>query len=105
MIFKKRNDKNNRKRFKQVEMTNLIYKFVKISLLCNLKYKKKNVNKIRKKIVLSFKNISRASRVKVIRRCIITNRSKSVCNTYGIERNTFRNLLRYGIMPGHRKAV
>ena len=105
MLFLKKKDKNIRKLFKKFEITNLIYKFVKISLLCNLKYKKKYLNQIKKKIILSFQDVSKASKVKVVRRCIITNRSKSTCNKYGIERNTLRNLLRFGIIPGYRKAI
>lgn len=105
MIFARKKDLKNRKFFKKYEFTNLVYKYLKISLLCNFKYKTKNLKNIKKLIILLLKHKPLYSKVKIINRCVLTNRSKSASKDYHIERNTFRDLLQFGLVPGYRKAV
>jgi ribosomal protein S14 len=44
-------------------------------------------------------------RTKIVRRCVISNRSRSNFKKYGLSRFYMRNLIQFGVLPGFKKAV
>ena len=47
MLFSKLKDNRQRNKYSKLEIKIKIYKYIKINLLCNLKYKKKKLNIIK----------------------------------------------------------
>ena len=45
------------------------------------------------------------SKTKLLRRCLISNRSRSILRPLGLSRITLRNFIHGGILPGYKKAV
>lgn len=64
---------------------------------------KKRYSSLTKFFVL--KSTKRVSKTKIVRRCILTNRSRVSIRKYGISRPAFRELLQNGLIPGYAKAV
>jgi ribosomal protein S14 len=112
MLFSKIKDQFLRAAYNKIEHKKKIYKYIQINLIHKFFYKKKKSKKI-KKLKLYFykaiysrkKKFFRFSNVKIIRRCLINNRSKSVYKNFGLSRNIFRELIQFGVIPGFRKAV
>jgi len=100
-------DKKNRISYFQIEKKNQIYKFI----LKNLLNKKKNEEKdfyFNKLLSLSFfKKFyqTKNSSVRVVKRCILTNRGRGVSKKFGASRFVLRNLMQFGLVPGYSKAV
>jgi ribosomal protein S14 len=100
MKFLKLKDLKNRQNFFKKEKKNILIKF----LLTNLK------NKYCLPVAGVFNNYSFFSkflggRTKIVRRCIITNRSRGVSRKHGASRFILRNLMQFGIIPGFKKSV
>lgn len=103
MKFKIRKDKHIRKKFYQVEQNKLINKFVFVNLLNNPKVKIRIKRKLAKFLL---KNMdSRISKTKIVRRCVITGRSRVSSRLLGISRIYLRDMLRNEIIPGFSKAI
>ena len=47
----------------------------------------------------------RNSKTKLLRRCVLSNRSRGVYRPYGFSRIVLRNFIHFGILPGYKKAV
>lgn len=45
------------------------------------------------------------SKTKLLRRCVLSNRSRGVHRPYGFSRIVLRNFIHFGILPGYKKAV
>lgn len=105
MKYLKFKDNKNRYYFKKMELKNklkfFIYKnilsYLSSSSLVSSSYKKLIFYRILKK---KKKTIS----TKIVRRCILTNRSKSF-RPFKVSRIVARELMGFGIIPGYTKAV
>lgn len=106
MLIKYSKDKALRKLVNQTELKAKILKFVRIRVLnypCLKSIKKKF---LLLKVQTLLKSLNRTkSKVKLQRRCILTNRGRGVLQAYSISRLKFLELCRFGIIPGYRKAV
>ena len=90
-------DKNLRLVFQQFELKLKLKKFISINLLTSVGATNKNFFFIflkKKKSILS----------KIVRRCILTNRSKAI-RPFKISRIQSKELISFGIIPGYKKAV
>jgi ribosomal protein S14 len=62
--------------------------------------------KLRKQIITFFlKETTCLSKTKLQRRCIVTNRSKVSNRKLGISRIKLREMLKFNIFPGYKKAI
>jgi len=103
MITLKKKDLLYRKKFRKLEQKILLNKFVFVNLLNDKKFSVFSnflfLNFIHKK----FKFIK--SKNKIVRRCIFTNRGRSVTRFCGISRVLLRSFIQSGLIPGYMKAV
>lgn len=115
MKFAKLKDFLKRSKFKKQEIARLKLKFLFINKLnfhftsLSLSSKKKaNVRLLYlKNLKTLFEKISKSkfSKTKIVRRCILTNRSRGSLQNFGVSRSLLRELLQFGIVPGYKKAV
>lgn len=98
MLFKKIKDLKIRKEFKRNEVQNITLKFVSTNFLAQ------NKDKIR---CHSFSDLKQKnfSKTKIVRRCILTNRSRGSLRPFNISRTKLRELLQFGIFPGYKKSI
>lgn len=90
-------DKKLRLTFKKVEIKQKLKKFIFIHLL--------NTSCITNKIFFYLLLKKKSSTLnKVVRRCILTNRSKSI-RAFKVSRIQSKELISFGIIPGYKKAV
>jgi len=82
--------------FKKVELQTKIKKFILINLAQSLK---------QRSIALRHLKFSTISKTKLKRYCVISGRSKGVSREYSISRIQFKEMIKFGIIPGYRKAV
>ncbi len=112
MLYKKTKDLNKRKLLLKSEQLKKIFKILSIKFASL--YKKQS----QKSIVLKQKKIriritllklqhliTNISKVQIKNRCIISNRNKSVYRKYSISRLKMLEYLKFGIIPGYKKAV
>jgi len=99
MLFSKIKDTKNKFKFLRNEYKNKINKFIFINLTSS---SKKRAFKLQTSYL--FHKFNKA-RVKLIKRCILTNTSKSINNKYGYSRSVYRKLIQFGTIPGFKKAV
>lgn len=106
MLFKQVKDLKFRKFYNKIEKLKQIRKFVFTNLLSNLINKKKTVEDRKRTVFLVYKlNLKLLSKVKIVRRCILTNRGRQIVRPYNISHSIFRNLNQLGLIPGCKKAV
>lgn len=101
MILSKVKDIKHRKQFFKRELLKRKIKFLFINLL----NKNQNVHNKSKQLYFFFKLKQKYSKTKIVRRCIINNRSRGSLRFLGISRIYLRELLQFGIIPGYKKAV
>jgi ribosomal protein S14 len=99
MLFSKVKDTKNKLKFLRNEYKNKINKFIFINLTSSTK---KRAFKLQTSYFFYKFNKARA---KLIKRCLLTNTSKSINNYYGYSRSIYRKLIQFGIIPGFKKAV
>ncbi len=102
MLFAKIKDYKLRLNFSKVEKLKKVNKFIKITLLSKTFKNTKRVYLL--KAIYKVKESS-FYKNRIHRRCILTNRSRGVYRFSGISRNSLRELLQFGIIPGYKKAV
>ena len=106
MLSSKIKDIKLRNSFKKVEKIKKIKKFL-FTALINKEFKADS--KIRSSIIISFlknkKKFSYKSKIRMINRCVLTNRGKGVLRPYRISRIVIRDLMQFGIIPGYSKGV
>jgi ribosomal protein S14 len=109
MLFSKIKDTKTRKKLFKLEYKLKSEKFVFINLVSKLnllkKSKKRKLFPFYKAVYLSFFKKHSGNKVKIVRRCLITNRSKGVYRPFNFSRLIFRDLLQFGLVPGYKKAV
>lgn len=98
MLFRKVKDLKLRKKFQQNEIVNTSVKF----LFTNYFNKNKDINKCQDFLNLKQKNYSKT---KIVRRCILTNRSRGSIRPFNVSRVKLRELFQFGIIPGYKKSV
>lgn len=114
MLYKKTKDLNNRKLLLKSEQLKKVFKIlsIKFSLLYKKQSKSEKTSilkqeKIRIRLTLLKLQhlITNISKIQIKNRCIISNRNKSVYRTYSISRLKMLEYLKFGIIPGYKKAV
>lgn len=100
MLSSRIKDLRERKVFCGLEKSRIINKFAFFSIL--------NENSSNGKLsflILSILSLKKASKTRILRRCILTNRSRGVLRPLGISRIHLRELMQFGLIPGYSKAV
>ncbi len=106
MLFLKVKDFKNRKKYNKIEKKNLIKKYVIINLLSRLLEQYKTSNERRCfSLLIGQHKFKRLNKTKIVRRCILTNRSRAIIRPYNISRLAFKRLVKFGSLPGFKKAV
>lgn len=103
MIRLKYKDIKNRSAFYKTELNKNVLKcfFAK-----KLNQEKISANEKEKIIYYYLSQINtKYSKTKIQRRCIYTNRSRVSHRKFGIARIRLREMLKYNIIPGYKKAV
>lgn len=98
MLYRRIKDLKIRKQLKNKEILNISLKF----LYTNFLNKDKNALKFEQ-----FKNLKQKnfSKTKIVRRCILNNRSRGSIRPYNVSRVKLRELFQFGIIPGYKKSV
>ena len=106
MVFLQANDSKFRNNYRKIEKLRQIKKFIITSLLSNLNCKSTD-KKIQQRFLFLIlkKNKKLSSKVKIVRRCILTNRNRQVIRPYHISHASFRNLIQFGLIPGIKKSI
>lgn len=86
--------------FKQ-EKSKLINKF----LFVNLMNSSQNLKKLHPLLSRFSQKTDKVSKVKIKNKCVMTGRNKSVEKKYSFSRIILLDMLRFGIIPGYKKAV
>jgi len=105
MLSSKIKDLKIRYTFYKKELLKKKLKFLFINSLSKELY---FLNKKRHSSIVKFfanKYHKKISKTKIVRRCILTNRSRVSIRKFGISRPIFRELLQNGLIPGYIKAV
>ncbi len=98
MLAKKIKDIKFREQFKKYETLNTSLKFISTYY-----FNKNNTsNKSTEFSNLKHKNFSKT---KIVRRCILTNRSRGSIRPFNVSRSKLRELFQFGIVPGYKKSV
>lgn len=100
MLSSKIRDLRERKALQSLEKSKIINKFIFFSLL--------NKSSLKKKLsffILSSLKAKKISKIRTVRRCILTNRNRGVLRPFGISRIYLRELMQFGLIPGYSKAV
>ncbi len=109
MLFSKVKDVKARKLLKRNEYKLKCEKYVFINILSKLHdiiiNKKLNESSILKSLYFESKYKKRFTKTRLIRRCVLTDRTKAVNRSFNLSRNIFRNMLQFGLVPGYKKAV
>jgi ribosomal protein S14 len=100
MLASKIKDLRERKAFQSLEKSKIIKKFIFFSLL-NEDTSKKKLSLL----ILSSLKFKKISKIRIVRRCILTNRNRGVLRPFGISRIYLRELMQFGLIPGYSKAV
>lgn len=105
MYYLKVKDKKFRKNFYLLEKKVKLQKFIKTNLYSIVHSHKKFSETYKKKIYYQLlKKKKKNFLLKIIRRCVLTNRSKSL-QFLKISRMQSKELISFGIIPGYTKAV
>lgn len=98
MLSSRVKDLRERKAFFRLEKSRLVNKFIFFNLL--------NQKPSAVSCLFFVKDLSnRNSKVKIVRRCVLSNRGRGVLRPFGISRIYLREMMRFGLIPGYAKAV
>lgn len=104
MLYLKFKDNKIRQKFKKFEMHYLLKYFIYKNILSHISY---NAFLLKKKNLIYFQIFKKKKKkffTQIVRRCVLTNRSKSI-RPFKISRIAARELMGFGIIPGYSKAV
>jgi ribosomal protein S14 len=105
MIFSQFKDKQLRSDYLKTEHKTKINKFLNINILSKLSYFK---NKNFKQICIIKSNLGikkKFFKTKIVRRSLFADHSKNNNRKLNFSRFVFRDLLKFGLVPGYKKAV
>jgi ribosomal protein S14 len=111
MQFKKFKNQTQLVAYKKNENKLKIYKFLFIYLLNLLQFKKvglytkTEILNLRKQLIFLKLLTSKISKTKLYRNCIVTGRSRAITRPYGLSRNSFKELVQFGRLPGFTKSI
>ena len=90
--------------FSKAEKIRVLAKFIEAYIIGSGKVKKFSscLNEI---TVLRKYYLTKFSRVRIKRRCIFTNASKSISKKFGASRFVLRDFMQFGLLPGYKKSV
>jgi len=91
-----------RKSFHLAEIPHKINKFLFTFFLSHNCFKDKSYLRFIMSSLLSSRNSFKS---KVVKRCVLRGRNKSVDTKWGLSRIVFRDMIRSGLIPGYKKAV
>jgi ribosomal protein S14 len=100
MLYLKKKDKKFRQGFNKFELKKKVLKFIKIVLIKKLNFFNVYLNRFNK-----YQRFLSYSKVKIKKRCVLTNRSKGISRLYSMSRIKMLQYLRLGLIPGYKKAV
>jgi ribosomal protein S14 len=106
MLYLKIKDIKNRTAFFRSENRQKIYKYIFI----NIRNKTKS-SKTFDILLFNFlqqyskNNFKLYSKTRLLRRCVMSNRNRSVFRPFGFSRIVLKNFMSFGILPGYKKAV
>lgn len=93
-------DLRERKIFCLLEKSKLIDKFLFFNCLNKISFD----HRVSAATFLSLVSKS-SSKVKMVRRCVLTNRNRGVLRPFGVSRIYLREMIQFGVVPGFSKAV
>jgi ribosomal protein S14 len=99
MLSSKIKDLRERNVFCTSEKSRMINRFVFFNLLS----KKSSV--ISSLFFVKNPSNDKKSKVRIVRRCVLSNRGRGVLRPFGISRIYLREMMRFGLIPGYSKAV
>lgn len=106
MKYLKIKDIKNRENLFFHEKKKLIKKTIFINFLNLFSNKFKKKHSIFLYVLIKKLNyFNRNSKTKINRRCILSNRNRSVIRPLNISRIIFKDLIFFGLLPGYKKAV
>jgi ribosomal protein S14 len=94
-------DIKNRLLFHKTEKNQIVYKY----LFLNLNQQIVSPKLLHVFLALSKKYIRLNSKTRLMRRCVLSNRNRSVFRPYNLSRIFLRNFMGFGIIPGYKKSV
>lgn len=105
MYYLKIKDQNHRKQFKNFEIKIKLNKFLIKNLFVFLSHNSE-ISSIQKKNIYYhlLKRRKKNILTKIVRRCVLTNRSKSI-RFLKVSRLQAKELISFGVIPGYKKAV
>ncbi len=105
MLAKLIKDAKARETFHQRELLKRAMKFVFTNTL-NKHIHNKNFEEYSKSLQYFYSQpVIDDSKVKIVRRCTLNNRSRGTIRTFGISRVVLRDMLKEGVIPGYHKAM
>jgi ribosomal protein S14 len=108
MLFSKVTDNKIRQKLLKFEYKNRIKKFILINALNNVTKKNKNFSRtetLYKSLYFSLDTKKSCFKGKIVKHCLLNNRTKSVYNKFNLSRSILRELMLFGVIPGYKKAV
>lgn len=99
MLSSKVKDLRERNSFCVSEKSRMINKFVFFNLL------NKKSSATSSSFFIKNPFINKRSKVRIVRRCVLSNRGGGVLRPFGISRIYLREMMRFGFIPGYAKAV
>jgi ribosomal protein S14 len=105
MIFSKYKDLKRRKNFLKNEYKSKAIKYAFIKVASNIKKLKKKKRFLLEALYLKGKTKINANKTKIVRRCLLNNRTRNIYRPLNLSRSVLRNLIQFGLVPGFKKAV
>lgn len=103
MILSKNKDKALRQKLLRLEVNKKQIKILFIKLMNDNTLKNEQ-----KKVILKYFNSKlqkKSSKSKLLKRCLITSKSRLMYKRFKISRVKLKDMLDYGLIPGYSKAV
>jgi small subunit ribosomal protein S14 len=105
MKYLKIKDIKNRERLFFQEKKKLIKKTLFINFLNVFSNHFKKSHSIFLYVFIKKLKCFNSSKTKINRRCILSNRNRSIIRPFNISRIIFKDLIYFGMLPGYKKAV
>jgi ribosomal protein S14 len=104
MLLYKIKDLKLRSKYLKSEYKLKSKKFVFINLISNINNDTTTKSLLYKMLYLKLLK-KNTYKNKILKRCLITDRTKSVYKPFNLSRSIFKDLLQYGLVPGYKKAA
>jgi len=91
--------------FRKAEVIKNVNKFLFVNFLNNITIKESKRKRLTYFFEHTLKTFQRSSKVKIVRRCELSNRGRGNIRKLGISRILARNLIESGVIPGYTKHI